>query len=1238
MAKSPFGVLAPTIFVLMLIIVGFIIYNAQQNPEDPKKKNLLDSLGVVQGTDVDVFENSSEDFNSVKERYDELKERLSKYGDIIDVEEYIKTLDLECAVYPGKDGCDPDLFDTDTRGCCVLKNPDLADDPELLDTTGQQSTVQDATMNLDCLGLPEAGEDDPCPNTNERYDANAVEGGCCVRACSVYPINGECGSNPNFPNLENGCCEPDDRTKERLEREMREAKREMLIGIAAMILGDMFLTVMLPKLGQEILNMSAAKQIRVNDAGKAAAKRAENAADARGITGEAKTKMIENAKRRAEYAERWKNTKSVKELVKHVEAIKTQKASTKLAIRTAGEKSAKRLATALAKASAKFAAKVGARIAIFIARAMVKLSSGPLALFLLMFDVVSIMVDLGDGEELATYISFDDMVKQRNKIIFTVWDIFKKAEGGPYDYPIVYPVTMAFPDQATIAQAKLNQKCVEDTLTKWVRIGAEGLTEENERDFNVFCKYIMLTVYAETYKDENGGSSEFDLYETMDALNDEEEEIINMNTANLIKEDPITYWKFYFNELCQELENSTKTDQLTDEQWDKVLTGGPKRDDCPSSNLSLLQNMTPDRSMVKFVGSMCDATNSGISLTDRGCYYINRPAKRRAWELYNSIYQKAPQDLTETTNMFTASYDTHVLTIDDRETAQRGPHDGDNPPVVKVHRRDLNDQPLTEKIGWFTPYGFLVSLCEGERDTNESGGGRAVKPCAEEGVHFDVNTGLCNITDDYCERYIRGDAKKRKVYVEDQNAEFNACEDYSPTSDVGISSWIIGDEWSLRYNEQRDEAKNSIDKFMDDPSAENFGQALYENVGLEAQTLIGKVQDEWKNNEDQYEKKEEAVARTVMDPLGFDNFVDNMGDKLGGKDRYCEPPDDCKVVYAKHTGGHFQNWVVLVKEYDENDNEEVIRYPNSSVSDQNQVKDGEKHQFYIPGARKADSKKGIKRRSAGWFRATAVGDIEGDMGAYNIFTGGDCDREITFPYEQIETPGPDDPTPVLDISSWRGCMENKAKAGWQEEFSGIAEAGWEFVADSYSCGKDVVFKLGLTYMVEGGNIVYDELKEVFSEDGYFANPDQWLENLDKQMRQTGMDKFGYEVADVGTNVGDCLGGGKCDLMFGQGKNLPPEIRNEIDDFTERENIWKENQNAYEDSLDMVKDRANDIGKYQKVVLDDVGKLFTKPKDSKIGSFFVGAGNSFEDMVTGGVSGDEFIENLLDPGGWRIPGL
>ena len=54
--------------------------------------------------------------------------------------------------------------------------------------------------------------------------------------------------------------------------------------------------------------------------------------------------------------------------------------------------------------------------------------------------------------------------------------------------------------------------------------------------------------------------------------------------------------------------------------------------------------------------------------------------------------------------------------------------------------------------------------------------------------------------------------------------------------------------------------------------------------------------------------------------------------------------------------------------------------------------------------------------------------------------------------------------------------------------------------------------------------------------------------------------------------------------------------------------------------------------------NDVEKLFTNPKESKIGSFFIGAGDSFEDLVTGDVSGDDLIENLLDPGSWRIPGL
>ena len=48
-----------------------------------------------------------------------------------------------------------------------------------------------------------------CPGTNERYSYTKD---CCVRACAVYPMNGECETE-NFPIVENGICEPNDTTK-----------------------------------------------------------------------------------------------------------------------------------------------------------------------------------------------------------------------------------------------------------------------------------------------------------------------------------------------------------------------------------------------------------------------------------------------------------------------------------------------------------------------------------------------------------------------------------------------------------------------------------------------------------------------------------------------------------------------------------------------------------------------------------------------------------------------------------------------------------------------------------------------------------------------------------------------------------------------------------------------------------------------------------------------------------------
>ena len=1221
MAKSPLGVIPPTIFVLIMIIAGFVIYNAQQKPEDPKSVKMLASLGVTQGTDVDVYENSSDDFNSVKQRYDDLKERLSQYSDIIDVDAFIDELEIECAVYPGKDGCDEDLFDTDDKGCCILKTPEMADPVEYSDTSGEVK-VQDAEMDLLCLGAPEMDSDgNPyCPGTNERYSYTKD---CCVRACAVYPMNGECETE-NFPIFENGCCEPNDTTKKRLEAEMRKAKKEMLVGISAMILGDLFLTVMLPKLGAKLLQVTGAKEVRVKAAGDAAKARAKTAAEARGLNAVDTQKLMDNAERRARYNETYKNSKNIRNLVNHVDGIKKGTIQAK----AGGKPPRTILSKAIAKASVKFATKVGSRVAIFLARAMLKLGTGPLGIFLMIYDIISIIIDLGDGESLQTYISFEDMVQGRNRIIYAVWDIFQKEEGGPYEYPIVFPVSMAFPNQATIAQQTMTQKCIEDVMTKWVITGLvsdEPFTAEQEREFDIFCKYIVMNIVDETMSD----AGTLDMSETLDALDESEMDVINKYTIELIREDHKKYYKFYFDSLVQELQNSSfQKAPLSDDQWDRILKDFPSGP-CGNSDLNIEENMSPSPDMIKFVDSMCDISNMGISLTDRGAYYINRPLQRQTWYVYNSIYVPPPQDTDNIISMWTASYDTHTLTID-----PLGQKDADGiAPVVKVHRKDVNGNPLDEKIGWLTPYAYLVAMCEGNRNTNIEGR-RYVKPCVDEGVKFNVNTGLCEFTSKYCSRYLRRTLED-SVYVADQDKSFLECETPAPGSDEGVLSWVLGDEMAARYMREKDEADAATNAFLDDPSGENFGRALYENVGLAPQILTGKIKDEWENNKATSSSDTEAALKTGMDPIGVNNFAESMDSMLEGKPRYCEKEDECKVFYARHTGGNFQNWVVLVEDEDGN----VIRYPSPMYSDQTQVKDNEKHQFYIPNVREADPEKGIKGRKAGWFRATATGDIEENLGPGNVLSGGDCPREITFFYDDIPVPvNPEDPTPTLDISSWRGCMEEKSKADWQEGLSDAFNATAAEYSKGKSCVDDVLFSLGVPYIVEGVKEAGEGFMDVFGPDGYLANPDEYLGNFKDDLENMGVDVvFGYDdiYSEEGiATVGDCLKGKQCNPLFSNTDNLPPDLANEIDKYNRQKNLWEQSKEAHTNSISMVESRANDFADFSKQATKDLELAFTKPSDSKLVDFF-GVGESFENTFGGGGGGNGFVD-VFNPGNWKSP--
>lgn len=230
MATSALRVIVPTIIVLILIIIGFNIYRAQQKPEDPESRQRLRAYGVVDGSEVPTT-TPGKDLSDVHARIEDLKKRIGEYSDLIDPDEFIQMLESECSIPPSADGtCDPNLFTTDAKGCCVPMTPDKADNPTYSDIADDEKV--DADRNLLCLRGSAAKQDEEtgaftCPGINERYD---YEQECCVRSCFVYPVDGIC-ENAAFPNLENECCEANDTSKEQAAAAQREAKREMMIAI-----------------------------------------------------------------------------------------------------------------------------------------------------------------------------------------------------------------------------------------------------------------------------------------------------------------------------------------------------------------------------------------------------------------------------------------------------------------------------------------------------------------------------------------------------------------------------------------------------------------------------------------------------------------------------------------------------------------------------------------------------------------------------------------------------------------------------------------------------------------------------------------------------------------------------------------------------------------------------------------------------------------------------------------------
>lgn len=255
----------PVIVLFILVLFGLTIFrNFYSEPnKDRIIKTKLSAKGTIEGKDLEVIsgiDKLREIEEEKRKKREKLEVGLDEYSEYVDKAEFLSQLKLLCDIPPNESGiCDPEVFDTNEEGCCVIKDVDtIGDEDKTVPTTGPSEEL-DLSMLQQCLG--EGEEDDSgymvCKGTNERYD---YEQECCIRACSVYPINDECVDNGGFTNLVDGCCVPPDYTNEKAKEEADKAKRQMLVETMAAMLGDVLITAILPELAQRQLTKNAAKQ------------------------------------------------------------------------------------------------------------------------------------------------------------------------------------------------------------------------------------------------------------------------------------------------------------------------------------------------------------------------------------------------------------------------------------------------------------------------------------------------------------------------------------------------------------------------------------------------------------------------------------------------------------------------------------------------------------------------------------------------------------------------------------------------------------------------------------------------------------------------------------------------------------------------------------------------------------------------------------------------------------------
>jgi len=207
--------------------------------------------------------------------------------------------------------------------------------------------------------------------------------------------------------------------------------------------------------------------------------------------------------------------------------------------KTAGNKLAGRiggrqLSKAVGKLAGKLGLKMGAKAGIIGAKMAKNASMGPVGAAMMVFDIVSLALDFADVGGYATFTANSVNTRTRNALEFQVENI---AKANNMEYPLMFPVGDAFPDEYTAVTDKIsahfmpdvlekisenNSKAIEDLITATVTAEEEG------GDFEIPDSFIELfgKYYDEVTKSKHRERDQFIYDELLKVLPDDKKDHI----------------------------------------------------------------------------------------------------------------------------------------------------------------------------------------------------------------------------------------------------------------------------------------------------------------------------------------------------------------------------------------------------------------------------------------------------------------------------------------------------------------------------------------------------------------------------------------------------------------------------------------------------------------------------------------------------------------------------------------